>query len=233
MSRHYINSWDLYKTYNQNVDIDFDYYFRLCNGHKTLDLFAGFGRVTNFLKRSGVDVESVESEANFAKFIHLEDKKKHVCDVLDFETEIKYDRVIAPFNSFCLITNEESIYKFFKKIQKITLPGSIISLSYYHHDFWGQACSAIDEFYYKDKKVEYSCKYDLSKRNEKVGIWIDIYDYDNQRHQYNYPVRLYESEEDLYPFLNNTDLKLIDIVKDYNKLDLPHKGWIEYVLQKQ
>ena len=106
MKNYYTESWSFYKSHYQSVDIDNEYYLNFCNGYKTLDIFAGFGRITNYLKDHGVDVEAVELEPNFSQFIKLPKNKNHIFNILDFNHEIKFERIIAPFNSFCLLSGE-------------------------------------------------------------------------------------------------------------------------------
>lgn len=233
MSNYYIESWSFYKSYYQHVDIDYEYYLNLCKGFKTLDIFAGFGRLTNYLASEGVDIESVELEPNFAKFIQLPKEKNHVCNILDFDSTNKFERIIAAFNSFCLFTEEKDIISFFKKLDSLLVQGGIVSLSYYHPDYWEMGIGETDYFDHMGQTAELVCECDLSKRNKKLAVWIDIYRYKSHDYRYEYPTRVYESFSCLMPFLKGTQLKVIDVVKNYNKPDLPYPGWFEFVLKKE
>lgn len=232
VKNYYSNSWELYKTHSESFEDDFDYYLEQCKGHKTLELFAGYGRLTNYLLSHGIDIDSVELEPNFAKFINLPLQKNHICDVLDFRSLIKFDRIIAGYNSFCLLTKETDIFKFFQNIEVWLNTDGIVSLSYYHHDFWETGTKEKINFEYQGKKIELLEKYDLSKREEKKGIWIDEYYIDNGVMKFEYPTTLYETVDCLTQYLKGTKLEVFDVIENYRKPNIS-PGWIEFLLRKK
>jgi|GEM_PF-1474494 hypothetical protein len=228
----YKHSWEVYKAHSELFDDDFDYYLNFCKGKKTLELFAGYGRLANYLSCQGVDIECVELESNFAKFIDLAQDKVHVCSVLDFKPASKFDRIVVGYNSFCLLIRREEILLFFKKLASWLVSGGKVALSYYDHNAWQNTPGHY--FNFRGKKIEYIPGYDLTKRNEKRGVWID--EYKNEElgidFKHTYPLRLYEGRDDILPFIEMTGLTLIEEIKDYNKKDISDSGWIEYVFEK-
>jgi cyclopropane fatty-acyl-phospholipid synthase-like methyltransferase len=115
-------SWQFYKAQSEDFVDDQEYYYDFCINKNTLDLFAGYGRLTNFLAAKNIDIEIVEIENEFAKFINIDDSKKHIQDVLMFTSTSQFDRIIAGWNSFCLFTKEEDIKKFFTQIDSLLVP---------------------------------------------------------------------------------------------------------------
>ncbi|MEO8400519.1 MAG: hypothetical protein ABI597_01825 [Gammaproteobacteria bacterium] len=232
MSNHYVSSWKLYKSQHQDINFDFDYYLDLCKGSRTLELFAGFGRLTNYLIMQKVDIETVELEPNFAKYIQLPQEKNHICNVLDFNPIGKFNRIIAAYNSFCLFTKTDETFLFFKKIDSWLEKDGIVSLSYFHPDYWERYAGEKDHFDHEGDIIEHHSECDLTKRNNELGIWIDIYIHADKELRYEYPTRIYESTESLASFLKGTSLKIIDVLYDYDKPNPQYPGWIEFVLKK-
>jgi SAM-dependent methyltransferase len=226
----YRESWRLYKAHSERCHEDHAYYLDFCKGFKSLEIFAGYGRVTNFLAANKVDIAAVELEPEFAKFIEITKDKNHVADVLHFEAPEAFQRVMAAYNSFCLLTREEDIKKFFQQINSWLVKGGRASLSYYHPDYWIN--NQEDHFEYEGQRIRYVAKNDASKRKQKRGVWIDEYHIGDQKIQFEYPIRVYENKEDLLPFLAGTDLVIVDIVQDYRNKNISDPGWVEYVLQK-
>ncbi len=101
----YAESWRLYKAHSEKCDEDFVYYLDFCKGFKSLELFAGYGRVTNFLVEHDIDIETVELEAEFAKFIKVNKDKNHITNVLTFNANKPFQRIFAAYNSLCLLTH--------------------------------------------------------------------------------------------------------------------------------
>ncbi len=224
----YINSWALYKAHTENFIGDLNYYHEFCTGYKSLDIFAGYGRLTNPLSKMNIDIDALEIEPNFMKFITLSESKKHLCNILDFNPNTTYERIIAGFNSFCLLQKDHDIELFFKKLSDILNYGGKISLSYYPILNWDDPSE--DEFNYENRVVKYSSSYTI-KGNK--AVWSDLYQIEGKKYQFDYPVRIYRSEQDLYKFYKNLDLKLVDIVKDYNMKNISIPGWIDYVFEKK
>jgi hypothetical protein len=227
----YIESWGLYKSHTESFYLDLDYYLNFCKNKKTLDLFAGYGRISNYLSLNNINVEAVELDPNFAKFIRLKNEKVHVCNVLNFNPSYQFERIIAGFNSFCLLINEDDIQLFFKKIDSWLTDGGQASLSYYHPNYWHIDANQVTSLVHNNKTFEWRSKQDLSKRNKKQATWIDIYKHNDIEYKYEYPIRLYESEKSLVPFLSETRLKLINTIKYYQQHE--KNGWIEFILQKE
>jgi hypothetical protein len=190
MINHYLNSWRIYKEHTKNFNEDRQYYLDFCRGHRTLELFAGFGRLTNYLFANSVDIESVELEKNFAKFIKIPKDKNHICDVLHFKPKVKFERIFAAYNSFCLLTNEKNVLQFFKNLDSWVLKNGLISLSYYHPNAWESAKGIESNFIYLGNNVKHISRFDLSKRNEGLGIWFDEYHYNAKREICSYPTKI-------------------------------------------
>lgn len=232
MTNYYDKSWELYKAHSASFNEDFKYYLEFSNGFKTLELFAGYGRLTNFLFDNGVDVETVELEPNFAKYIAIPESKNHICNVLNFNSKQKFERIIAAYNSFCLLTNDSEIALFFRKLDSWLTKEGLVSLSYYHPDAW-EALNGVSTKLDTLNNVTHISKCDLSKRNDKIGIWIDEYHFNSKKEIYSYPVRIYETNDCLAPFLKGTGLKIKRIIHNYDCSDISDPGWIEFVLEKQ
>lgn len=221
----------LYKAHSEFFNDDFEYYRNFCNGFRTLELFAGYGRLANQLVRGGTDIEVVEIDPEFASFIRLPTNKKHVCNVLDFVAEKPFERVVAGYNSFCLLTKDDEISLFFKKLDSFLVHGGRTSLSYYDHRAWGEA--AAYTFQFNGKEVQYIPSFDLSKLEQNIGVWIDQEKGDGIDSRVEYTTRIYQNQDSLLKFLGGTKLTLMDTIKNYNKTDILEPGWIEYVFEKK
>lgn len=232
MKTHYSDSWGLYKAHSEIFKVDLNYYLNFCKGFRALDLFAGYGRLTNRLIEEGIDVESVELESTFSEFINLPKEKKHVCSVLEFTTIKPFERVIAGYNSFCLLKKEEEIRAFFSRLHSWLTNDGLASISYYHTDFWSYVKGY--SFEHNGNVIKYQPYYDLSEIDKGRGVWVDEYYEENGvKHRYEYPVRVYQRTEDLQPFIKDAGLKLVEVIYDYNEPNLPEPGWIEFVLKKE
>lgn len=211
---------------------DFNYYLNFVRGFKSLELFAGYGRLANFLSESGCEVEVIELSKDFSENIRLPRDKVHVADVRNFYLDRKFDRIFAGYNSFCLLQNDSDLEKFFKNIHLHLTDNGLASLSYYHPNKWHTAEEF--EFIYEGKKVTYQPSYDLSERPLKKGVWIDTYLFQGERHQHVYPVRIFENPSEIEQHLNFCGLQIVDVIFDYNKgSQMTEDGWVEYVLAKK
>jgi cyclopropane fatty-acyl-phospholipid synthase-like methyltransferase len=226
----YETSWELYKEHSSVFLDDRSYYLNLTRGHTTLEMFAGYGRIANFLAANNVNVETVELSPDFSRNINLPANKKHIADVTKFRLEKQFERIIAAYNSFCLLTDTQGLNSFFENVAEMLTVDGFVSLSYYHPDAWSKA-SAYD-FEFKGETISYVPSFDLSKRKEKQGVWIDTYRFRDQEISAKYPVRIFEDFSDIAPFLRNSGLKLKSIVTNYNNPEITEDGWQEYVLSK-
>jgi len=224
---HYEESWKIYKAHSEEFKDDLGYYLEFCRNYKTLELFAGYGRLSNFLIENKVELETVELEKNFAKFINLDDRKNHVANVLYFSSQNKFERIIAGYNSFCLLLNEEDIYNFFLNLDKLLVCGGKVSLSYYHPDFWKEVKGY--NFNLDGKNIKYVPSYDLTQLNKHRATWIDEYHYDGKIDKYSYPVKVYLTEKYLIKYIDGTSLEWIETVYDYNNTNISEPGWREYI----
>ena len=59
MQNLYEESWRLYKHHTESFLDDLNYYRSFCQGHKSLEMFAGFGRLANRLASVGIDIETI------------------------------------------------------------------------------------------------------------------------------------------------------------------------------
>jgi hypothetical protein len=229
MENLYEDNWHYYKAQAELFNDDFDYYLNLCKGKKTLELFAGYGRVSNFLIDHGIDLETVELEPEFAKFINLPASKNHVCDVLKFTSDKKFDRIIACYNSFTLITKEDDIHAFFKNMESLLEDDGILALSYYPLNAWKKLPAF--KINVNSEEYSYTNNYDFSELDQDVAIWIDEYHRDGKTQSFSYPTRVYKHDEVLKKFLANTSFKLVDQVINYNRT-ISNDIWIEFILKK-
>lgn len=227
----YQSSWKLYKAHTESFFDDIEYYSCFVRDHSALELFAGYGRVTNQLLKFGHCIDTVEIQQEFADFIDLPVKQNHVCDVLSFTTHAQFSRIFSAYNSFCLLVNEVDIYKFFALLSSWLQPQGQISLNYYHPDFWKDAVSS--EFNFEGDDVKYMPSYDLSKRKDKrIGEWIDQYQIHEEIITHKYITRIYESEHDLEPFLKGTGLYVSHTIENFGKRNITEPGWIDFILKK-
>ena len=226
MKNHYTESWLLYKLHSESFVDDHQYYLDFTRNYSTIELFSGYGRLTNFLLTNGIDIESVELEKNFAKFISLPDEKNHIENVLSFKPKKKFERVIAGYNSFCLLTREEDIHTFFSNLSCWLVPGGLASLSYYHPDFWLKHSGAESHFEHDGQLITHLSWPDLSDRQNKHGMWTDEYIQAGRSVVFNYPTKIYETSDCIIPYLKGTDLQLKNTVIDYNMNNISDKGWV-------
>ncbi len=225
----YQESWELYKTHSDFFTYDFDYYYQFCYGKKTLEPFAGYGRLSNHLINKGVNLYTNELSPDFTSFINLEPSKKHIGDFLKYPLGDKFERIIIAYNSFSLITKEEEIRDMFSLIENLIERNGKISLSYYHPDYWPD--DTIYKFKYKGEVINYQSKFDLSDRHNKNGIWQDLYEKDGAVITHSYNLRVYEDKNDLAKMISHTKLKIIGEIRNYNNKEISEEGWTEYVLQ--
>ena len=219
------------KQHGEFVD-DLNYYLEFTDQYTSLDLFAGFGRVSNFLAKNGVDIEAVELDPNFAQSIQLPSEKIHVSDVLKFNTTKRYDRVISAYNSFCLLTNTDDIRKFFQQLDSLLKSGGKASLNYFPFKYWTDAPSG--DIQYQNELVKYHSSH--KKVDDKKAIWHDHYSFRNGLEQtHDYPVRIYSDKSEVEAFLSGTSLKLVDEVHDFKlpQEAISETGWVDYVLEKK
>ncbi|MEO8964515.1 MAG: class I SAM-dependent methyltransferase [Gammaproteobacteria bacterium] len=233
----YSNSWQFYKAQSETFIEDQEYYYDFCKNYKTLDLFAGYGRLTNFLANRKIDIEIVELEKEFAKFINIDTVKKHTQNVLHFTWTTQFERIIAGCNSFCLFTKDEDIKEFFSQVDALLVPGGYASLNYFDTHYWNDAPSG--ELLIDGMKIKYVPTYDLSKAKKGHGLWIDEYEFicanKTEKRRFEYPVRVYENATALYPFYKHTSLELVDSVENFglDKDKISEPGWIDYVFKKK
>jgi len=232
MVRLYQNSWELYKAHTESFADDIKYYCEFAGGYKTLELFAGYGRIANQLLSHQQYLEVVEIEPEFAKFIDLQASRKHVCDVLTFEPSHYFERVFAAYNSFCLFVDEADIFRFFQLLDSYLVAGGRASLSYYHPDYWSDAIGYA--FEYEGVMIDYVPSFDLSMREtDRTGIWIDSFHYGEQTIVHEYKTKVYETPKDVEKYLDGTSLTLINVVHDFNQKEVEEPGWQDFIFEKQ
>lgn len=230
-SNHYVDSWEIYKAHSEGFKDDYRYYYNFCNGFNTLELFAGYGRLSNHLVGLGIDLETVELEPNFAKFINLPANRNHVDNVLSYRPKQQFDRVIAGYNSFCLLTDDSDIRTFFIQLESFLKPGGKASLNYYHQNYWANAVAY--NFIHNGIAVSYKPSFDLSLADQARGLWIDEYTTDTFSSRCEYPTRIYRDRLDLHTLFKHTSLELIEEVHEFNESNVSEPGWIDYVFQKK
>jgi hypothetical protein len=225
----YKRSWELYKTHSDFFYYDFDYYYNFCSGKKTLEAFAGYGRLTNELVRRGCDIYANELSPDLAKFINLPVEKIHTGNFLQIPIAEKFERIIIAYNSFCLITDELQAKQMFSIIENLLEKDGLASLSYYHPSKWED--DTVYTFSHQGQDIKYHSKCDLTQRQQKKGIWEDIYELNNEVIKHDYNLRIYEDQNDIEKMLQNTKLEIIAVIKNYNNKEISEEGWVEYVLK--
>jgi hypothetical protein len=225
----YKSSWQLYVEHSKSFQDDFEYYKNFVSKHSSLELFAGYGRITNYLVSQGADIETIELSEDFSKFINLPPARKHVGDVREVVLNRKFERIFAGYNSFCLLLEESDIRRMFQNVKAMLSENGQVSLSYYHPNYWHEAVP--NDFVLDNQNVQYRPMFDLSSRKEKRAIWTDIYSFENEEVKHSYPVRIYESDGDLEFLLTGTGLKLSKKIMDYNLNNISEPGWVEYILE--
>lgn len=224
----YAESWSLYKHHTESFTDDISFYREFCAGHSSLELFAGFGRLANVLFREGIDIETIELSPEFSVFIDVPENKKHVGDVTKTVLPKKFDRIFAAYNSFCLLTDEDQLHLLFKNIATMLAKDGVVALNYYHPDFWGEAVA--HDLFIDGKRVSYEPSFDLSQRKLKRAVWRDKYRFEGQLVEHEYPVRIFETDDDLLPFLESNSLRIIDKVFNFNNPDVSEPGWVDYLI---
>ena len=224
----YAESWRLYKHHTENFADDLEYYRTFCKNRDSLELFAGYGRITNHLAEAGVNIETIELSNEFSSLIKIQEHKKHVGDVTKVVLPKKFERIFAAYNSFCLLTTDSQLQSFFKNLSDMLSQNGLISLSYYHPDFWEEAVSS--KFKYEEHIVSYEPTFDLSGRAEKKAVWKDVYVINSRKILHEYPVRIFESHEDLLPFLKPNNLRIVSVVENFNNPEISEPGWIDYLI---
>lgn len=230
MKNHYSDSWSLYKAQSGAFKEDFEYYLKLCLGRKTLEIFAGYGRLSNYLISNGVDLETVELEPKFARYINLPAERNHIGDVLAFESKFRYERIIGAYNSFCLLLSNEEIEAFFRTMSALLEPGGLLSLSYYPLDSWvdqPETSIECDGVVYK-----YQPRFDLTRIQENIAIWVDEFTNKSDTHVFRYPTRIYRDDKALTIFAEKSGLRFSETIVNYNK-NIENDKWIEYVFFKE
>ena len=223
----YENSWKLYKAATESLDFDYLYYLDLCKHYKTIDLCAGFGRVSNFLHDKGVDVTAIDLEENFIPYLKLPREKIWHKDILELDGAIKFERVIAPYNSFCLFTGE-SIEKFFKMLSEILSNNGLASISYYHQKHWYHMDEGEWNFTLDDEEFTYTFDFSKDKSN---SYWLDRFKSlkSGEIIDHKYPVAIYDDFSELDTFCNKYGLVITEIVKHNYTLE---PGWYDFIIRK-
>jgi SAM-dependent methyltransferase len=229
MKNHYAESWSLYKAQSESFKDDFEYYLDLCFGKKTLEVFAGYGRLSNYLISKGVDLETVELEPKFAKYINLPTERNHIGDVLTFESKERYERIIGAYNSFCLFLSDEDINRFFRLMSALLAPGGILSLSYYPLDSWVEHPQS--EVFCENVTYQYRSFFDLSNIKNDIAVWMDEFKTDTYSQIFKYPTRVYSCDQKVTFFAEQAGLKPVTTVINYNK-KIDGERWVEYVFTK-
>ena len=82
--------------------------------------------------------------------------------------------------------------------------------------------------------IQSSPSCDLSQANENKGIWID--EYENKENniylKHEYPVRLYQDDQNIERFIKGIKFSFVDKIFNYQKQNINDPGWIEYVFEK-
>ena len=89
----YSLSWKLYKAHSSLFTHDLDFYLDFCGNHKSLEIFSGYGRVTNYLHSRMANIYANELNSEFAKFIQIPEKKKFICDFFKMNTKESFERI--------------------------------------------------------------------------------------------------------------------------------------------
>lgn len=227
----YSDSWKIYREHSQVFTDDLEYYANFVQGHRSLELFAGYGRVTNYLVKQNIPIDAMDLSPELVDFIDLPEGKKRVGDVLTFKVDAPYERVFAAYNSFCLLVSDSEVERFFSNLSSMLSPRGRASLNYYDTNYWPDAVAY--SFDFEGKEIEYFPDYDLSAKDAGRGRWTDRYKGDGIDFQHDYDVRVYNSSKDLLPFLEHTDLVLVEEVQNFRCSQVMEPGWVDFILEKR
>lgn len=225
----YAKSWRLYKKESESFLQDLNYYTDFCRGKTCLEMFSGYGRLANHIKDISLSLDCVELEGNFTQFINLPKENIFIQDILKFKPKRKYERIYAGYNSFCLLTNDSDIHKFFKNLSEWISDDGKISLSYYDYNFWEETPGS--NFKIDGKDCAYKPSY-KKVNSSSIAIWIDNFYLNETIVKFEYPVRVYNDPSEVVRFLGQHQLELVDVILDYNETSLKGSGWVEYVIKK-
>lgn len=223
----YEESWKLYKAATEDLDFDFLYYFDLCRFYKTIELCAGFGRLSNLLHASGVDITAVELEKSFISYLTLPKDRIINDDILNLSGDIKYSRVISPYNSFCLFTND-NIDKFFSMLARVLADDGLASISYYHQDYWYHLEEGEWNISLDGENFTYT--FDFSK-DPNNSFWLDKFKSLSSGNvmEYTYPIKIYDSFDEVEQLCNKHGMYVSDIIKHNYELE---PGWFDIIIRK-
>ena len=222
---------ELYKGHTKALSHDVDFYSQFIGNHRALELFAGYGRVSNKLISKGHQLETVEILPKYAQCIDLPPGVNHVCNVLDFSTDEPFERIFVAADSFTLLTLDHEIQIFFNMLSESLTNGGQVALNIYHPDFWHTAIDYVFEI--DGIPVKYSSDFDDSKRHtDKISVWFDMYEYDGKKDFIRYDIRVYEDESDFLPFIEKAGLRLVEKVDNFNRKDIFEPGWQDYIFEK-
>ena len=225
----------LHKAAFGDVIFDIDYYHHLCQGKKVLELCAGFGRVCNRLHESNIDITAIELDKSNFSHIKLPAHKKINKNIFDCSNlPLKYNVIIAPFNSFPIFNNEKDIHNFFSLLSKLLKNDGLISLSYYHPEGWRIIPEDEIKISMDGTEYTYTSDYDLSLRRSKKGMWHDIFKFKDTGElisSIKYNLRIYEDINDLNIICNKYNLKCIDVISNFYDKSSYEPGWKEFIIK--
>lgn len=224
----YEYSWELYKAQTENFNDDLHFYQEFSGNRTTLDIFSGYGRICNFLSKKNPFINAVEKNKNFASHIIIPKECIYITDILKFKTEKKYERIIAGYNSFCLITEENDIFMLFSILKSLLSINGKISLNYFHPNFWDD--SIRQEFSFKGKLVSYIPEYNFDNKNKDTALWIDNYIIGNKKQKFEYKVKIYKDIDSINKYLRKFNLKIHEVVHNFNNSNSSELGWQDFII---
>ncbi|WGL61174.1 hypothetical protein QEJ31_06135 [Pigmentibacter sp. JX0631] len=221
-------SWELYKAQTEDFSEDLQFYQNFSKDCVTLDIFSGYGRICNFLSKNNLFISAVEKNKNFASHIALPKDNIYITDILEFQTKKKFERIIAGYNSFCLLTEDNDIFKFFSILKSLLSSNGKISLNYFHPEFWKDSIN--QEFFFNGMTINYISDYNLNLDRKDMALWIDNYIVGNKKYTYDYKVKVYKDINEINKYLKKFGLKILDVVHNFNNSNTSELGWQDYII---
>lgn len=226
----------LHRAAFNDVDFDIAYYNDISRNKTVLEICAGFGRVSNKLHNCNVDITAIELDPFNFDYITLPTQKKFNKNIFDcFSLETQFDVIIAPFNSFPLFNNQRDIHKFFSLLGCLLKDDGLISLSYYHPDGWRVIPEDETTINISGTEYIYTSDYNLSSRQNKKGMWNDIFrrkDNNALISSIEYDLSIYENTNDVNAVCCSYGFKCTDMISSFYNEKSYEPGWKEFLLKK-
>jgi SAM-dependent methyltransferase len=108
----------LYEAVHVGTPGDKQFYREVCRGSKNvLELGCGTGRIGKVLLRDGLPVTGIDNDKECVEISEELGIKTHLADIRDFQLNMSFDRIIAPYNVLYSLLDDNSVVQCFKKVE--------------------------------------------------------------------------------------------------------------------